>query len=218
MSSFVLIHGAGDSGWYWHLVAAELRRRGHDVLAPDLPAGDDALDLNDYAAAVIAAVGDRTDPVVVGHSYGAFTATLVAARLPANLLVLVAGMVPAPGETPDEWWAATGYRSSGLDDDYELYYHDVPRDLAAEAMRRGLEHPSAAAGAMAWPLPHWPAVTTKFVLCTEDRVFPADFLRGVVADRLGITPDEITGSHCVALARPAELADLFERYLDEVRG
>ena len=28
MSTFVLIHGAGDVGWYWHLVEAELRRHG----------------------------------------------------------------------------------------------------------------------------------------------------------------------------------------------
>ncbi len=37
MSTFVLIHGAGDVGWYWHRVEAELRARGHDVVAPDLP-------------------------------------------------------------------------------------------------------------------------------------------------------------------------------------
>jgi hypothetical protein len=30
MSTFVLIHGAGDVAWYWHLVEAELRARGHD--------------------------------------------------------------------------------------------------------------------------------------------------------------------------------------------
>ncbi len=38
MATFVLIHGAGDVGWYWHLVEQELRERGHDTLAPDLPA------------------------------------------------------------------------------------------------------------------------------------------------------------------------------------
>lgn len=38
MVTFVLIHGAGDVGWYWHLVEAELRSRGHDTVAPDLPA------------------------------------------------------------------------------------------------------------------------------------------------------------------------------------
>ena len=33
MATFVLIHGAGDTGWYWHLVEAELRERGHDTVA-----------------------------------------------------------------------------------------------------------------------------------------------------------------------------------------
>jgi hypothetical protein len=58
----------------------------------------------------------------------------------------------------------------------------------------------------------WPAVPTKFVLCTEDRVFPADFLRRVAAERLNIIPDEVAASHCVALSRPKELAEILERY------
>ena len=28
MATFALIHGAGDVGWYWHLVERVLRRRG----------------------------------------------------------------------------------------------------------------------------------------------------------------------------------------------
>ncbi|WP_222721018.1 hypothetical protein [Actinomadura sp. HBU206391] len=36
--------------------------------------------------------------------------------------------------------------------------------------------------------------------------------RRLAAERLGITPDEIPGSHCVALSRPKELADLLEGY------
>ena len=94
VSTFVLIHGAGDVGWYWHLVEAELRAHGHDVVAPDLPGDDDSLELEDYADAVIAAVGDRRDLVVVGQSFGGFTAPLVADRLPVDALVFVAGMVP----------------------------------------------------------------------------------------------------------------------------
>ena len=81
VSTFVLIHGGGDVGWYWHLVEAELRRRGHDVVAPDLPGDDESAGLDDYADAVVEAVGDRKDLVVVGHSFGAFTAPLVADRL-----------------------------------------------------------------------------------------------------------------------------------------
>ena len=43
MTTYVLIHGAADTAWYWHLLEAELRSRGHDVVAPDLPCDDDAV-------------------------------------------------------------------------------------------------------------------------------------------------------------------------------
>src|SRR3982751_1716748 len=100
MTTFVLIHGGGSSGWDWHLVEPELRAHGHDVVAPDLPIGDPAAGLPEFADAVVAAIGDRRDLVVVGHSYGGFTAPLVCARLPVRLLVFLAGMIPAPGEPP----------------------------------------------------------------------------------------------------------------------
>ena len=112
MATFVLIHGAGDVGWYWHLAEAELRARGHDTVAPDLPCDNDAASLDDYARTATDAVGGRQDLVIVGQSYGAFTATLVASRCPARLLVLLAGMIPAPGESPGEWWDKTRYREA----------------------------------------------------------------------------------------------------------
>ena len=65
MAVFVLIHGGGDVGWHWHRVEAELRSRGHDSVAPDLPCDDDSATLNDYASTVVEAVGDRRDLVVV---------------------------------------------------------------------------------------------------------------------------------------------------------
>ena len=74
MSTFVLIHDAGDGGWYWHVVAAELRSHGHDVVAPDLPGDDGSTGLNEYADAVVEVIGDRRDLVVAGQSFGAFTA------------------------------------------------------------------------------------------------------------------------------------------------
>ncbi|MFI6504719.1 alpha/beta fold hydrolase [Nonomuraea typhae] len=224
MSTFVLIHGGGDVGWSWHLVEAELRARGHDVLAPDLPGDDESLTLADYAGFVVEAVGDKKNLVVVGHSFGAFTAPLVADRLPVDALVLLAGMVPSPGESPDAWWAGTGCHSAvreqagrdggltGSADPYVCFYHDVPRELAEEAMGKERAHPSRAASAAPWPLAAWPDVPTRFVLCTEDRVFPPDFMRRLVRDRLGIVPDEIAGSHCVALSRPEQVADLLAGY------
>jgi SAM-dependent methyltransferase len=222
MSTFVLIHGAGDGGWYWHRVEAELRARGHDVVAPDLPAGDDALELEDYVDAVVAAIADRSDLVVVGQSFGGFTAPLVAARLHVDALVFVAGMIPAPGEAPRDWGERTGYRqavakqaaldggATGSADPYVCYYHDVPRELAVQAISKQRAHPSEASMASPWPLDALPELPTRFVLCTEDRLFPAAFLRRVVADRLGVAPDEIAAGHCVALSRPVELADVLE--------
>ncbi len=59
MATFALIHGGGDVGWYWHLAGDELRRRGHDVVAPDLPCDDATADLLYYADAVVDAIGGR---------------------------------------------------------------------------------------------------------------------------------------------------------------
>ena len=229
MISFVLIHGGGDVGGYWHLVEPELRALGHDVVAPDLPADDDSLTLDDYASAVIAAVGDRRDLVVVAHSFGGFTAPLVAVRLPVEALVFVAGMVPAPGETPGDWWERTGYRTAvaeqaardggltGSEDPLVSFYQDVPRELALQALSRERAHPSPACVAAPWPLQALPEVPTHFVLCSEDRFFPADFMRRVVAERLGVVPDELAAGHCVALSRPKELAGILHGYAQKRR-
>lgn len=101
MTTFVLIHGGGDVGWYWHLVEAELHARGHHTVAPDLPGDDDSATLTDYADAVVEAIGDdHENLIVVGHSFGGFTAPLVADRLRADVLVLVAAMIPSPARLP----------------------------------------------------------------------------------------------------------------------
>lgn len=224
MATFALIHGGGDVGWYWHLLEAELRARGHDVVAPDLPCDDDAAGLAEYADAVFDAVGDRGNLVVVGQSYGGFTAPLVADRLPVDLLVLVAAMIPLPGETPEDWWTNTGYSEAareqaardggqtGNDDPLVSYYNGVPPALAKEALARAREE-SSTAWRTPWPLDAWPDVPTKFVLARDDYLFPPSFLRRIAAERLGITPDEIPGCHCVVLSHPEALADLLVGYV-----
>ena len=56
MATYALIHGAGDVGWYWHLVERELRDRGHRTVAPDLPIEDDEATLLDNAQVVVDAI------------------------------------------------------------------------------------------------------------------------------------------------------------------
>lgn len=212
--TYVLIHGAGDVAWSWHLVEAALVARGHDVVAVDLPVDDEAAGWTDYADTVVDATGDRRELVVVAQSMGGFVAPLVCARRPATLMVLVAGMIPSPGERADDYWAHTGYpRRDDVDHDDPIatFYHDVPRALAEEAVRRGRAQ-AEAIGAEPWPLDAWPDVPVRFLLGRDDRMFPAPWLRGVVRDRLGIEPDELTGGHCPALARPDELVARLESF------
>lgn len=228
MTTFILIHGAGDTGWSWHLVSAALEARGHEVIAPDLPGDDGSLTLDDYADAAAAAVGRRRGGIVVGHSFGGFTAPIVAERVSADGLVLLAAMIPTPGEAPEAWWANTGFgaaveaqsaRDGGLtgsDDPFVGFFHDVPRALAEEAMRRERAHPSEASMAAVWPLESWPPVPTRFIVCTQDRFFPVAFLRDLARERLGIVADEIDGSHCVALSRPDELAAILVGYAEDL--
>lgn len=224
MATFVLIHGGGDVGWSWHLLEEQLRARGHDVVAPDLPCEDETKGHRETADAVIEQIGDRRDLVVVGHSLGGFTAPLIADRLPVKALVYLAGMVPAPGESPAEWWDNVGYgpavseqaaKDGGLTgnpDPYVSFYNGVPRELAEEAMRRARGQSNATYSGV-WPLDGHPDVPTKFILATDDHFFPAELFRRLAPERLGVVPDEIPGCHCVALSNPVELADQLERYL-----
>ncbi len=211
MATFVLLHGAGSGSWYWHLVEPELRARGHAVVAVDLPCDDDAAGLAEYADVAVEAIGDRPDVVLVAQSLSGFVAPLVCQRVPVRLMVLVAAMVPAPGESPGEWWANTGHRFPTEDMD-TVFLHDIPPGVAAEARRRAKDQ-SGTPFEKPWPLDRWPDVPTRCLLCRHDRFFPAEFQRRVVRQRLGIAPDEMDGGHLPALARPRELAERLAGYL-----
>ena len=165
MATYVLIHGAASDSWYWHLLAPELRERGHDVVAPDLPCDDDSATFTDYADVVVSAIGDRRELIVVAQSLGGFTAPLVCERLPVDLLMLLNAMIPAPGETGGEWWENTGhgqaFRQQQLQDgrdpdaDFDpevMFFHDVPAEVREEGIRGGKDQ-SATPMQEPWPLP-----------------------------------------------------------------
>jgi pimeloyl-ACP methyl ester carboxylesterase len=203
-----------------------LRARGHEVVAPNLPCDDDNAGIDDYAKAALAAVGDRKDVVLVAQSMAGFTAPLMCQARPVDLVVLLAAMTPKEGESPGEWWGNTGHAEAKRaqaererrPDDFDpvaLFLHDVPPDVAAESANHVREQ-SDTPFSQARPMPPWPDVPTRFLLCRNDRFFPADFQRRVVEDRLGITPDEIDSGHLPALAHPEELVARLEAYRREV--
>jgi pimeloyl-ACP methyl ester carboxylesterase len=238
MATYVLIHGAGSDSWYWHLVVPRLEARGHRTIVMDLPVDDDAAGLTTYAQVVLDAIADASAPggppddlVLVAQSMAGLTAPIVSTLVPTRLLVLVAAMVPAPGEAPGAWWENTGHaqaktasarrdgRDPALDDDPEaLFLHDLPDDVRVELLAHGAKAQSGAPFEEPWPLDAWPDVPTRFLLCRDDRFFPADFQRRVVGERLGIVPDEMPGGHLPALAHPDELVEHLERYRTEIPG
>jgi pimeloyl-ACP methyl ester carboxylesterase len=149
---------------------------------------------------------------------GAFTAPIVASRVPTASIVLVNPMVPLAGESPGQWWEATGQRQAriayferiGLGrsefDMVEDFFHDVPASVREEAFQQGEPEQSDTPFGQPWPLDRWPDVPTRVIQGSDDRCFPLDFQRRVVRERLGLEVEVMPGGHLVALSQPEELA------------
>ena len=220
MATFVLIPGAGTDPLVYAATIEELERLGHAAVAPPLPLEDPDARPSDHADAVARAVQRDRELVVVAQSLGAFAGPLVAARVPVALLVLLAPMIPRPGETAGEWWENTGHSEAiaellerhgpmgswGPDAFEEVFLHDVDPEVA-----RATEHLSGAPGpgmfSEPWPLEGWPDVPTRVLVPTADRLFPREFQRRVARERLGLEIDEMAGGHLPMLSRPRELAE-----------
>ena len=207
------------------MVAAELRERGHEVVSPDLPAADDSAGLGEYADTVLEAIGDRTALTVVAQSMAAFTAPLLCDRADVRRLILVAPMIPAPGESPGEWWTASGQTAAAREQDAlegrdpdapfdvrTAFLHDVAEDVVERLFARGEPRQSDTPFGEPWPLDAWPDVPTHVLAGRNDRLFPLDFMRRLSRERLNLEPGVIDTGHLAALARPKELADRLEAY------
>ena len=222
--NFLLIPGAGGEAWVWSRVESELVARGHVAVSIDLPADDESAGIEEYAECALAAVTVGTNPLVVGISLGAFTAASVSLQIEATSLVYVNGMIPLVGETPGEWWEATGQAKAraamdaleGRDpeapfDPMMTFFHDVPTEIALEAEQH-IRMQSNGPFTSSWSLPRQPDVPIHSVIGRDDRFFPLDFQNHLAEERLGIEPDMLEGGHLLPLGHPRELATLLESY------
>lgn len=219
MATFVLIPGAGADPRVYGPTIEALRELGHEGIAPALPLKDPQAGPSEHAATVLAALPEGERPVVVAQSLGAFSGAIVAARAPASLLVLLAPMIPRPGETAGEWWGNTGHEEAvaellarlgpmgswAAEAIAEVFLHDVDPEVA-RASERYSGAPGPGMFAEPWPLEEWPDVPTRVLVPREDRLFPLEFQRRVARERLGLEVDEIDGGHLPMLSRPEELA------------
>jgi hypothetical protein len=79
-------------------VIPKLETLGHHAIAVDLPSTDPAATLDDYAETVVGAMAGIDGPiVVVAHSAGGATISLVPGRARDDRLVYVTAFVPRAG-------------------------------------------------------------------------------------------------------------------------
>ena len=161
--------------------------------------------------------------VVVAHSLGALVAPLVADRLPVRRMVMLAGIVGAPGASLESLASEDADRDGPLGDgalEYDaegrfrfsregaqrLLYHDCPPEVADAAIAQLRFQRSMWTEVAQFEA--WPAVETVSITCTEDRVVNPAWSNRMARVRLGVEPVELPGGHSPFLARAAALAEV----------
>ena len=166
---------------------------------------------------IVDAIESCANPVVVAQSMGGFSALMACDRAPVNGLVLTNAMVPAPAETPGEWWAETGAieartaaaESGGYGTDFDLrtyFLHDLtPKDASDVLADPG--HEADIAFTQRCDIARWPDVATAAIVGQDDRFFPVGFQQQLLRERVGIEPVIVPGGHLLALANPDGLVE-----------
>jgi len=173
---------------------------------------DAATTVDDHAQQVIGAIGDLTDVVLVGHSYGGMPVAVVADRLPERLarVVYLDAFAPRDGDTawterPDLERFMTSHASDGLIPPIPPEYvgadpehYDALHERLTTTPLRALAEPVPLAGA-------GEDVPRTYVLCTQSGFQP-------VAERVRAEPGwdyrELDTKHMAPLTAPRELAAL----------
>lgn len=234
MADILLIHGAAHGAWCWRDVIPALAALGHSARAIDLPGhGEDAtpyaeVTLDRYRDAVLAAMGP--DTVLVGHSMGGYPITAAAAAAPDRVagLVYVCAYVPWPDHSLAQMRMRaprqpllpairmTEDRKGWTADPAmvpDLFYHDCPPDVVADAMTR-LCVQAVAPTAVAIPgLDAARDLPRAYVRCTDDRTIPPEFQATMTEGWPDGTVVDMACSHSPFLAAPGTLAGHIDRFV-----
>lgn len=224
MSTFALIHGGMHGGWCWELLTPLLERRGHRVVAPDLPI-DEEVGARAWADVVADAVGPDAgeDVIVVGHSLGGLAVPVVGSLIPLRRMVFLCAQVPVPAVAYADYLATepeavtfpfdrVSFGDDGqpivpLDVANEVFYPDCPEPVARRAFER-LRGQSTTVFTEICPIDRWPDVPVSYVYATDDRAVGPSWSVRVARERLGVEPIAIPGSHSPFYSRPETLAEV----------
>ena len=231
MSTFVLVPGAWLGAWAWSAVAADLRRRGHDVHPVTLTglaerASEETPDttLTTHVDDVVSVfeTDDLRNVVLVGHSYAGAVITGVADRIPERIarLVYLAAIVLPDGRSifdtfgPEAQAGMEAGAAAAGDplrlpvigrEQLDLYYgaHGLDDRMFEVLATRGTPHPIGTyRERLSLGNPAATAIDRTYVRATAD--FPSPIAR----ETPGWDHAEIDTGHWPMFTKPLELAAL----------
>ena len=230
MSTFVIVPGAWDTPSSMEPILEPLGSAGHDVVVVDLPCGKADATLEEYAEAVRAVLPDElTQVVLVGYSFGGFTASLVAVDHPDVPVVYVAAWIPRDGSSVLDLFAGSDPFEAGEEAGIAAFdglilgagpglcalniemYVAAAEPGEREAVRTYLERTQRPQGIVAlrqkWrgALPE--SRRRTYILTTADTLVPPETQR-VMAASVGADIVEIAADHGIFREQPARLAEL----------
>ena len=230
MSTFVIVPGAWDMPASMEPVIEPLASAGHDVIVVDLPCGNADASLEEYADAVRAALpDDLTQVVLVGYSFGGFTASRVAVDHPDVPLVYVAAWIPGDGSSVLDLFVGGDPFEAGEEAGFAAFdglvlgagpglcalnidlYVAAADPAERDAVRTYLERTQRPQG-IAVLREKWrgdlPASRRRsYILTTADTLVPPEAQR-IMAASVGAEVVEIAADHGVFREQPASLAEL----------
>lgn len=233
----ILVHGAWHGAWCWHKVIPLLRQSGHLVTAVDLPGRYSdpkkmaAIQATDYVNTVGEVIDTTNRPIVlVGHSLGGATISLVAEKYPdrvRRLIYLTAFLVPN-GQTVGAVAAsdkASRIRESVRRDAAtntstvipeaarDLFYGDCTDDDVRMAIRLLSPEPAQMnAAVMRLSTNAFEKVERVYVECIRDNAISIDKQREMRAKlpcRHVVTLD---ASHSPFISHPVEIAKIIAQF------
>ncbi len=235
-NTYVFIHGAYHSAWCWNRVVTELKNKGHNAIAIDLPShGADntppeEVTLEDYDARIIKTIQNIDGKVILaGNSLGGISISSAAEKIPDKIkaLVYITAILPIDGESvlsvkdPNPY----GVPFFKISDDQktvqalpdkamEVFYHDCDADLAQEAISNlSIQALSPAIEKVSLTEERYGRIPKFYVECTKDRVLSIDLQR-IFHQRVKCEKVfTMETGHIPMLAQPEQLAE----YLIDIR-
>jgi pimeloyl-ACP methyl ester carboxylesterase len=230
MSTFVVVPGAWDTPATLEPLVEPLESGGHAVIVVDLPCEDADATLERYADAVRAVLpDDLADIVLVGYSFGGFTASRIAVEHPEVPVVYIAAWIPRDGASVLDLFAGGDPFEAGEEagiaafdgliltagpglcalniDRYVGAADPSERDAVRTYLERTQRPQGIAALRQKWRGELPTSRRRTYVLTTADTLVPPDAQRAMAAS-VGADVAEIDTDHGPFREQPERLAEL----------